>query len=935
MKEYMRHALMRIYLNWQMFWRSLGKRILRFNGLDRRSKIMVAGACLAVVFLLAWGGTALAAPGDELAFVNIGGALGQMFLVILAGIVLLFMNLLMVIDLLLTKLLIAIAGYNNFVGAAAVATGWPLVRDVANMFFIVVLLIIAFSTIIGYKEMDYKKYVPRLLLMAVLINFSKTLVGLLIDFSQVIMLTFVNGFKEAAFGNFVKMFGLQNVLSIATTNAADAIATTSSLFIAAIFGVIMLSVVGTILLIMLIYFVARVIALWILLIFSPMAFFVWALPPKLQKSLSAFSNQWWQGLGSWLSGGPIVAFFLWLTMAIVAANDSPFADIMPNDSETGFLQAAITKAANPADIARFIVAVALLMMGLKQAVEVSKQASTALGNAAAKIKGAGGPIGYPARLGGQVAKKAGAAGVRAGAAGIKFADQKYGITKSLGQGMQSAGLKMGQGGGALGGALGSYMVKKGGGIAAVSTGRSMAAEKEHGEVLKNLAPKERQAYNEMQLGSINDDTARAARKAMLKDRFEPDFKVSKTKEYEDHFKGLGMGEQESKTAAAQFYHDETARMMEEQGKDKALMADSEHKKLISDKLKEDPSLQVNIEKLETEIGNRKAGEITPQSMQSLDTVAALLKSQGLIKNGALDSNIRGSKFYENMQKQGGNKFKQLEAGISYMEMNPGSVQPLGPDGKPISRGVRMVAGEKGVTVTARDSSGNYQPVNPAAAQRAGIQRTVDAAFGGASTAESQNFAGKLQAPLTSYQQDLVDSAASAGVYTNPSVGAIDNPTSRVMGGLQGSGVPSAAAFNYDQSTGAYAGPAYAGAHGNAVSSAMSGAVSSTPDEARENIQVISTIDTQVFATGGQAAEVVATSMQGKMSNIVSAINSGAASQEQVNGMTNVVKAAYQAGEAAINKEATGAALSAAEDAAKKLRAEIHGDKDLRNLATRK
>src|SRR3989344_5611627 len=86
--------------------------------------------------------------------------------------------------LLITNVVVDVAQYNSFVTAAPVMSGWPLVRDVVNMFFIVVL-----------------------------VNFSKQLIGLLIDFSQILMLTFVNGFKAAAAGNFVKALKLDKMMT--------------------------------------------------------------------------------------------------------------------------------------------------------------------------------------------------------------------------------------------------------------------------------------------------------------------------------------------------------------------------------------------------------------------------------------------------------------------------------------------------------------------------------------------------------------------------------------------------------------------------------------------------------------------------------------------------------------------------------------------------
>lgn len=116
----------------------------------------------------------------------------------------------------LVHVVIDVSQYNAFVSSAPVQAGWPLVRDVVNMFFIVVLLVSAFATIVQWKpgQWRYNVVLPKLLLMAVLVNFSLTLIGLLIDFSQVVMLTFVNGFKSAAGGNFITALKLDKIMKL-------------------------------------------------------------------------------------------------------------------------------------------------------------------------------------------------------------------------------------------------------------------------------------------------------------------------------------------------------------------------------------------------------------------------------------------------------------------------------------------------------------------------------------------------------------------------------------------------------------------------------------------------------------------------------------------------------------------------------------------------
>lgn len=87
------------------------------------------------------------------------------------------------------QILITVSTYNGFIDAPAVTQGWVIIRDLSNMFFIIVLLIIAISTILGIETYNYKKLLPKLILMAILINFSKMICGILIDVSQIMMMT--------------------------------------------------------------------------------------------------------------------------------------------------------------------------------------------------------------------------------------------------------------------------------------------------------------------------------------------------------------------------------------------------------------------------------------------------------------------------------------------------------------------------------------------------------------------------------------------------------------------------------------------------------------------------------------------------------------------------------------------------------------------------
>ena len=120
---------------------------------------------------------------------------------------------------LLIDIMIPILTFNNFVGNPVVKAGWAIVRDTVNMFFVVILIIIAFGTIFGAERFKWQQQVPRLLTMAIVVNFSKTLCGIMIDFGQVIMISFANALREVAAGNFIQLLGLNKIYSISTASS--------------------------------------------------------------------------------------------------------------------------------------------------------------------------------------------------------------------------------------------------------------------------------------------------------------------------------------------------------------------------------------------------------------------------------------------------------------------------------------------------------------------------------------------------------------------------------------------------------------------------------------------------------------------------------------------------------------------------------------------
>ncbi|HCM45640.1 MAG TPA: hypothetical protein DIS54_02320, partial [Candidatus Veblenbacteria bacterium] len=236
----------------------------------------------------------------------------------------------------LIGLLVDVAQFNNFIDAPAVAKGWGIVRDVCNMFFIVILLLIAFGSVFRIEEYQYKKILGKLLIMAVLINFSKSIAGFFIDIAQVVMLTFVNGFKEAAAGNIIIGFGIKEMFNFASNISNDTEASGQGLsgleYLAAAFlALVTITITCIVVGIYLVVFLLRIVALWFLIIISPIAYALSAFPGDAKK----YSSQWWDYFGKYVTTGPILAFFLWLSLAVMQTSKTTYGNLNVSQNEGG------------------------------------------------------------------------------------------------------------------------------------------------------------------------------------------------------------------------------------------------------------------------------------------------------------------------------------------------------------------------------------------------------------------------------------------------------------------------------------------------------------------------------------------------------------------------------------------------------------------------
>jgi len=250
--------------------------------------------------------------------------------------------------------------------------GWTMVRDLLNLIFIFILLYAAISTILQYGNMDIKKILPSLIIAALLINFSMLITKMVIDASHIFAWEFYNQIdveNKEGLGEGEVFANMENDINIKVLYGDFEKKNLANVFMAGFnpqelltgkekkkgeddkdanksqwkqvlqdkidkgesisdawwqMGLILILesglmlFAGFILLAGAIMFVVRVVVLWLVMIFSPIAFLGMILP-----SMGKYSKMWWD----YLIGQSFFApAFLFMFMLVTKFINSDFID---------------------------------------------------------------------------------------------------------------------------------------------------------------------------------------------------------------------------------------------------------------------------------------------------------------------------------------------------------------------------------------------------------------------------------------------------------------------------------------------------------------------------------------------------------------------------------------------------------------------------------
>lgn len=182
--------------------------------------------------------------------------------------------------------------------------GWVVVRDMLNMFFMLLLLFSAFATIFQVEKYHLRKMIIMLIVMALLVNFSYPITIFIIDFSNSAMFYLVD---QTALSQSAKIANFSGF----STSIYDSVGVWGSDFVDIILSIILIFILFVTLFAVGLNLLIRILAFAVLIVVSP-AGFVFAFFPDTKN----IANDWWGAIFKYAFMGPVMVFFIYLANLI-------------------------------------------------------------------------------------------------------------------------------------------------------------------------------------------------------------------------------------------------------------------------------------------------------------------------------------------------------------------------------------------------------------------------------------------------------------------------------------------------------------------------------------------------------------------------------------------------------------------------------------------
>jgi hypothetical protein len=220
-----------------------------------------------------------------------------------------------------------------YTSGGIVAIGWPIVRDLANMGIVLALVVIGLATALRLEEYQARKTLPPLIIIALLINFTPVILGFIVDATNIVMEFFLEELTGAELiANQFTALGSMIASDLGGIQIFNPIQHWA-LFFKILVMIIFNLVASIIFLLFAFLFIMRRVVIWMLVIFSPLAFVAYILPATRR-----LWTMWWNQFIQWSIIGVFAAFFLYLgEQMIILASQGGFIAEPPGGGPGGWL----------------------------------------------------------------------------------------------------------------------------------------------------------------------------------------------------------------------------------------------------------------------------------------------------------------------------------------------------------------------------------------------------------------------------------------------------------------------------------------------------------------------------------------------------------------------------------------------------------------------
>ncbi|MFA5386478.1 MAG: hypothetical protein WC297_02350 [Candidatus Paceibacterota bacterium] len=186
---------------------------------------------------------------------------------------------------------------------------WQKARDIANLGFVLAIIVVAFGTILRMENYGFKKTLTKLIVAALLVNFSLMICAAIGDISNIATKAILGDTKIDEIGNTIlNLSGINNIGGqegalvgiIKETGNVVATGIAAPIFSLVCMVILLLTMIGIIIMLLI-----RYVVVGILVVLSPLAWLCSIFPATID-----LWKKWWTHFLRWIFFAPVMMLFI-------------------------------------------------------------------------------------------------------------------------------------------------------------------------------------------------------------------------------------------------------------------------------------------------------------------------------------------------------------------------------------------------------------------------------------------------------------------------------------------------------------------------------------------------------------------------------------------------------------------------------------------------